>query len=563
MRMDGRSAVARFWRREDGALIPFAIQLFVVMMVTLGITVDLMRQEELRSKIQNTLDRATLAAASLSQDLDPATVVMDYLDKAGLGYLDVQPVIEEGALKEWRRVTVSATDGVTTLFGPLIGIESLATNASARAEESIGNVEISLVLDISGSMDFNINTGKATGSPTRMEQLKPAALNFVQKMFDTVQAPGAPEGRLSISIVPYNQQVTLGADLGAAFTLSSDHSRNTCADVTVLPSSAIAIAPATTLTRTMYGDSFDYWGQPELGQGSWSLQTTAYNQNCQEASHAAVLAWGSDQTVIETKINALTPGGDTAIDVGARWGLALLDPAAQPALETLIANGKAASSISGRPMAYGNGSGDLSKSAMKILVLMTDGENTRSYSTKPAYRTGTSGFVSTQSASAFSTARSDWNALYYYVEGRSAPYYRLSDGTWRTASQVGASRYDIAWETIWNKGYTLQYLIEKFLLAPKRAVNGSVTKTALYADMAIQSEFSDKDAALQAVCSVAKAPERSIYIFTVAVNAPTAGAEILRKCASDDGYAYNVNAASLTEAFSSIASAINALRLTN
>lgn len=563
MRMDGRSAVARFWRREDGALIPFAIQLFVVMMVTLGITVDLMRQEELRSKIQNTLDRATLAAASLSQDLDPAAVVIDYLDKAGLGYLNVQPVIEEGSLKEWRRVTVSATDGVTTLFGPLIGIDALATNASARAEESIGNVEISLVLDISGSMDFNINTGKATGSPTRMEQLKPAALNFVQKMFDTVQAPGAPEGRLSISIVPYNQQVTLGADLGAAFTLSSDHSRNTCADVTVLPASAIAIAPSTPLTRTMYGDSFDYWGQPELGQGTWSLQTTAYNQNCQEADHAAVLAWGSDQTVLETKINALTPGGDTAIDIGARWGLALLDPAAQPALETLIANGKAASSISGRPMAYGSGSGDLSKSAMKILVLMTDGENTRSYSTKPAYRTGSSGFVSTQSANAFSTSRSDWNALYYYVEGRSAPYYRLSDGSWRTASQVGTSRHDISWETIWAKGYTLQYLIEKFLYAPKRAVNGSVTKTALYAEMAIQSEFSEKDAALQAVCSVAKAPERSIYIFTVAVNAPTAGAEILRKCASDDGYAYNVNAASLTEAFSSIASAINALRLTN
>jgi hypothetical protein len=38
----------------------------------------------MRTSLQNTLDRATLAAASLSQQLDAEDVVTDYFDKAGL-----------------------------------------------------------------------------------------------------------------------------------------------------------------------------------------------------------------------------------------------------------------------------------------------------------------------------------------------------------------------------------------------------------------------------------------------------------------------------------------------
>ena len=60
-----------------------------------------------------------------------------------------------------------------------------------------------------------------------------------------------------------------------------------------------------------------------------------------------------------------------------------------------------------------------------------------------------------------------------------------------------------------------------------------------------------------------EARSRGIVVFTVAVNAPTAGQQILTKCATADSYAYNVTASGLTDAFASIASSINALRLTN
>ncbi|HEY0276570.1 MAG TPA: pilus assembly protein TadG-related protein [Paenirhodobacter sp.] len=569
-------AIRRFLRRQDGALIPFAIQIFLMMMICLGITIDLVRQEELRTRVQNTLDRAALASASLSQELPPAEVVQDYLKKAGLGYLKVTPIVEEGELKQWRRVSITASEGLTTIFGPLIGMNSLRVNASSQAEESIGNVEISLALDISGSMDYNINTNSVSGPPTRMDQLRPAALNFVRKMFETVQPEGAAYGRLSISIVPYNQQVVLGSELAAALHLSTDHTQNTCADVEALSDTDIAINADLALQRTMYGDSFNYWGYRTSSTGpvlNVTLPTYATQidgngvkgiENCIETAHANVLAFSGDQTTIETRINGLTPGGDTAIDVGARWGFALLDPAMRPALTRMIATDPTRSDLAGRPLDYGDGDGDISRSSMKVLVLMTDGENTRSYSTKPTYRTGASGFYSTSGTTSFGPSGTGWSSLYYMIDdNRAKPYYKMSNKTWYAKSSITGTLSSIDWKTIWGKGYTLQYVINTFVYPPKAAATTGVSKTGIYSDMAIQSEFSQKDTALHNLCATAKAASRGIYVFTVAVNAPEDGVNILRDCATEDGYAYNVTASGLTDAFTSIAAAISALRLTN
>lgn len=174
------------------------------------------------------------------------------------------------------------------------------------------------MLDISGSMNDTVTVnGKST---TRIAALRSAATTFVGKMFDSVQGPDVPAGRLSISVVPYNQQVSLGSTTAAGFTLSSDHAQNTCADVEMLSTSSLAISPSTTLQRTMYGDSFNYSGQLALTGSSWSVSQTTNVKNCPEYSYASVLAWANDKTKINSKINGLSAAGDTGIDIGARWG---------------------------------------------------------------------------------------------------------------------------------------------------------------------------------------------------------------------------------------------------
>ena len=74
----------RFVNDEDGAVLVFSLVLFILMVMMGGFAVDLMRYETTRTTLQNTLDRSTLAAASLSQSLDPEAVMRDYFTKAGM-----------------------------------------------------------------------------------------------------------------------------------------------------------------------------------------------------------------------------------------------------------------------------------------------------------------------------------------------------------------------------------------------------------------------------------------------------------------------------------------------
>ncbi|MBW6507758.1 MAG: hypothetical protein K0B00_13575 [Rhodobacteraceae bacterium] len=535
----------RFAAEEEGALIVFALYLFVGMLVVTGVAIEIMRYEERRVMIQGTADRAALAAADLSQTLTPSEVALDYFAKSGLGGLNIVPVVEQGQFGEWRTVALDITNTYPTFLAQFAGLHEMTVNARSRAKESIGNVEISLVLDISGSMNDKVYVNGAYQG-TRISLLRSAAVKFVDTMFKNVQPPGAPAGRLGISVVPYNQQVVLGTGLAARFNISTDHTQNTCVDFFGPNDFATpAVTPTQPLQRAMYGDSFDYIGNRFSMSSTWSSSGGIHN--CPENTMAAILPFANNKTTLTNKINALTAGGDTAIDMGAKWGLALLDPAAKPVVDSLIAGNLVSSDLGERPFSYSN------QNTMKVLVLMTDGQNTRTFSTKPEYRSGPSGLVSTRSATDLSTSY-----LYYYDPSRSSPYYRISDGKWYSEKNVSGTKYPITYETLWGyKKYTLQYALKNFLGKPKNDA------TALYGQMAEQAQFSDKDANLKSVCDAAKHRDRNVMIFTIAVDAPSAGRDVLEDCATAPAYAWSVTAAELDTAFAGIASAINSLRLTN
>lgn len=546
-----RGRARRFARDEEGSLLILSLQIFLIMLITTGIAIDIVRQEERRALIQSTLDRAMLAAADLNQSLDSKEVVKDYFAKSGLSHITVNPVVKEGDYKEWRSVEANVMDTMPTMFGPLVGVTKLYSPAQSRAIESIGNVEISLVLDISGSMGDRVT--KSDGSTTtRIALLRDSAKDFVNTMFTTVQPPGSLPGKLSISVVPYNQQVVLGSKLAGLYNLSTDHTSRTCVDLHTLSFNDLGISPTAELQRTMYGDSFDFSGN------GWSINKYTNINNCQENSDAEVLAFANVKKTITDKIDDLDSGGDTAIDFGAKWGLALLDPDARTILDKMIAKGWADEDLDGRPFDYPKANPtDTEVDSMKVLVLMTDGQNTRSYSTKSQYRKGPSGLVSSKSATAIGSS-SDNENLYYYDSSRSKPYYSFDSNSWKYKSQVPSKLYDITYETLFaDKGYTLQHVIWNYLGKPDN------NRSALYAQMAHQSEFGDKDTDLETICTKAKDADHKVFIFTIAVDAPSAGAAILKKCATSPSYYFPVKSADMATAFATIASSINALRLTN
>ena len=140
LRREFGARLARFRRAEDGALIIFALVLFILMTMMGGIAVDLMRFEATRTTLQNTLDRSTLAAASLTQTLAPGAVVSDYFIKAGLAEYLTSVTVREGV--NFREVEADALADTQPMFLHMLGIDNFEAPGHSMAEERISNVEI-------------------------------------------------------------------------------------------------------------------------------------------------------------------------------------------------------------------------------------------------------------------------------------------------------------------------------------------------------------------------------------------------------------------------------------
>ncbi len=184
----------RFAKAEHGTVAMFAMVLFTLMIMMGGMAVDLMRYEQTRTTLQNTLDRSTLAAASLSQDLDAIDVVNDYFDKAGLLQYLTNVQVDEGI--NFKEVTADARADAEPYFLHMLGVQDFEAPGHSMAEQRVTNVEIALVLDVSGSM-----------SGTKLSNLKTAAKDLVDLVVQDVQDPYYSKA----SLVPYSAAVNAGA----------------------------------------------------------------------------------------------------------------------------------------------------------------------------------------------------------------------------------------------------------------------------------------------------------------------------------------------------------------
>ncbi|MDA7427529.1 pilus assembly protein TadG-related protein [Primorskyibacter aestuariivivens] len=186
----------RFLENEDGNTTIVSIYMSLAILLLTGAAIDVMRYESIRTKMQHAMDRAVLAAADLDQESEPKSVVYDYVNKAGVSDALTNVVVEEGA--NYRMVTATGTTDVNTLFMRMGGIDQLSAPALSAAEEKIANVEISMVLDISGSMRWN----------SRMLNAKAASKKFVDKVLTT-----ETNGVTTLNVVPYAGHVNPGSEM--------------------------------------------------------------------------------------------------------------------------------------------------------------------------------------------------------------------------------------------------------------------------------------------------------------------------------------------------------------
>jgi len=516
-----------FLRQQSGTVTVFATMMFVLMIGVGGIAVDVMRYETQRTRLQNTLDRAILAAASLSQQQNPRDVVNAYFDAAGLQRYRLRVNVEEGL--NYRRVSATAEMEVETMFMRLFGVRVLTSPAVGVAEERLPEIEISMVLDISGSM----------GSYNRMVNMRPAARDFVTAML----APNVNEegiNYVSISIVPYEGMVNAGDTIESVFTLSDEHAESSCVRFAAADFLTTAIAPSSPLERLAHWD--------RSGRNS---DREFRDPHCRTDNYAAILPWEHRESVLHAHIDSLSAQGWTAIDLGMTWAVGLLDPAAQPAASALAAAGVIDAQFADRPSIFND------NETLKVVVLMTDGENTYQYDLLQPYKRGESIIYHHAADDRWSIWWEDRGSAGQFWIPDGAPYHY--SGTWSDTPYRGAESQPLDWTWLWAN-YTARFISEEWLRVPAYMSGQWNTFNHLrYASTETYADGADADANLRAICDAARA--QGIIVFAIGFEAPAGGQAVMQYCATSAAHYYDVEGIEISDAFRSIARAINRLRL--
>ncbi len=145
-----------------------------------------------------------LASANLHQEREPKAVIEDYFATAGLSdTLDPLEASSFTVKTDQRMVSGTAGTEVPTSFLRLMGFDTLPALADAAAEESMAEVapenrEVSIVIDISGSMRNN----------GRIDELRRATKDLV-----TILLTGDAGETTSINLVPYAGHVNPGPEM--------------------------------------------------------------------------------------------------------------------------------------------------------------------------------------------------------------------------------------------------------------------------------------------------------------------------------------------------------------
>ena len=596
--------LGRFWADQSGNMSYLALTGSLVMMVFGGIGVDLMHAELKRTRVQNTLDRAVLSAANVNNTRDPQTVVEDYFQAMNLE--DTLGEVVFDTSRGAKRVTADASNHVPTSFISLIGIDQLAVDGIATAENATAPMEISLVLDISSSM-----------KGAKLTQLKEAAITFVNNAL----GDGGDDSNVTISVIPYSSTVNLGPLLKDRYGLVETQNKSFCAHFENSDFDSPALDPSQALEQIAHFDPFTGSGSTDDG--------FILKHVCPEGDQASIVVHSADPLALTDFINGLEAHGNTAIDLGVKWGLALLDPSARPVVSELSDAGLAPASAQSRPSSY-------DASTYKFVVVMTDGQNTIQYDLPAAYKDpnamsnvwvddkGNPGRGNDRFSVRVSDKPGDHNDVWYWPETgtftTSGPFAYATNGAVPVIGDVvvrdnldgdlafaescssykGEGENGVSVSVAATNPSPSGGEAQSSQLKCKNAGPVQLTWAELFANVRLSTTYANDwywdayasgyatygdyqnafgifeervngaqaDERLSRLCdtvtnkSGTQTAERNVEIYTIGVEAPQAGLNAIADCASSAAHYYDINGSQLVETFSSISDTLISLRLT-
>lgn len=306
----------------------FAICLFVLVMA-LGLAIDVGRALHTKTKIASAADAAALAAAKSLHEGgggDIAGVARRFFDAnvgAGGPNFGTVSAFDVSVDKDNSTVTIAVTADVPTTFARIGGFQNISLPTTAAAAFNPKDIEVSLSLDVTGSMC----------SPcTKVDDLKVAARDMVDIL---LPAGKTQTNKVRVALAPFAAGVNAGDYAGIA---SNSRSRDNCTFERGGVDPASEAAPGASGYLKVAGDT--------------GVANT--RNNC--PSGAQVTALTDDGRSLKTVIGNLRTGGSTAGHLGTAWAWYLVSP-----------DWRTVWPSASRPADYKDGK------TVKAVVLMTDG----------------------------------------------------------------------------------------------------------------------------------------------------------------------------------------------
>ncbi len=201
--MRGRSESNFLLSNHGGIAVMFGL-LMGVLMLCVSLAVDTARLQYVQQRTQQALEAASLAAAK-SLD-DPAMTTADvqalaetyFRQNLGNDPLHGARLTNFRAVPDTSTGTVQASVNIDlpTLFARAGGaIAAFNTTPSVSANYRTLRIEVSLVLDVTGSM-----AGPSADGTPKIDSLR----RVVQEFIDGLYANGPPPGFVRVALVPYS-----------------------------------------------------------------------------------------------------------------------------------------------------------------------------------------------------------------------------------------------------------------------------------------------------------------------------------------------------------------------
>lgn len=349
---------ARFGRDRRGAIaVQAALCLGPILVLTFG-ALDIANASQEKTRLQDALDAATLAAARSSATTDAQlTAVGDPTLSADMTGSKATVTVSSFHL-DGVKVVASAKATVPTMIAGIWTSGDITVGARAEVVRASNDVEVALVLDTTGSM-----------AGQRITDLKTAAKDLIDIVVHTNQTPFYSK----LAIVPYSMAVnvssTYATQVRGAYTAGTCTTPGCQSFKFTNPSGSSRTFAISNCVTERTGTNAYTDAAP-----STALLGRNYPSTANPCLSNTIAPLSSDKDMLKGRIDTLSAAGSTGGQIGVAWGWYMVSP-----------NFGYLWPSASQPAAYG------ADHLLKVVVLMTDGEYNSTYCKGVISRDSTSG----------------------------------------------------------------------------------------------------------------------------------------------------------------------------